>query len=1236
MSESLGIAVLELDVDARRMRQGLGLAEREVGNGMTRMLKQASRTAVGIGAYFATIKIGQFLADPLKSAGEFQQIMAVLKVQSQATTAQMQNMSKRAIKLGADIRLPAVSAQDAAKAMLELSKGGFKVQEVMQSIRPVLLLGTAAQIDFDEAAKDVVTTLRAFDIPTTRAAAVVDMLAAAAVASVADIGDITASMTFAAQSFHAAGVPIRDATTAIAELADHGQRGSVAGATLAVMMQKLANPTQKAEAAMKKLGINVWDSHGKFIGMREAIAQISPIMGKMSDKQRLATEAILGGVRGQRAINILLAGGVKEWDRIHKAVGRANLAQKLANAQTAGFNGAVAALKSSLQTLSLVLGLKLLPKATEFARFLGKVAGAKNLTVAIKIVWQGAVHLITDLTKFLNTALFGEDKIDVNIPVQIRASNRQVVDPGLVAKMIDSIKETIATTDWGPVGKAIGTAIMAFVTLADKVTKVMNKMLDAAFAWVGSHQDQIASMGIMIAGAMFIKLTDPAFWAQHWQLALGVVIAAASVFFAPERLGVMGAKLAFAMFEKFGAAVEPLVLKVLLTLPPKIGGILARAIPTLAKGFEKWVVTAIFYAIKLTAQVVEKISNGFGKLGILVRTLLFTGVVSVFPKIIEAAANQAERLAKAVVRGIKKIPGMLEGLAGEMWGKISAAIGQVAGQAGAAAEHIGHELIQGAINGIKNAPGDLAGALWDRAKGAVAKAGKLASGSGPWHFTIHTIGIPMAKGVIEGFVKGIAGFEQVMKDKIQQVADAAATMTKKNAAAVAGAFRHWAVLAKKAFGDEVDKVLTKLEAALATGKAKIDVWKAKLTPSEVQVAANQAKAALAAVRNAVTTAKAALDGLKGKQDQEWADLIADQQKNMAQLLADQKKNMDALKLTQQDTHMNAALAGHEFEKDQQAGGFDPLAIQLVGAQKALDFAKAQFKAGKATQSQLFAAQDAFDAAVIAAADDANAQKLLDDYNTWQDLLTQEATGAAAILQQGKDDAAAVLAQDTADGIARKDLLTAQYNERIEVQNTYSAAMQAWNDYWLEQKATKERIKRDAEAVDLTTHLESQFNKIKTHLEKIVTRMNKHFDDLKEDATKSGAVIGGNLAKALRDAIPLVDSAASALANTVSKYLKTHSPSEAGPLSDLDHWWDHFADTLIVGLDQKKIIQTISGAVDPQLNKGMMGVYASDRTQTAAAGNGPITLTQNFHETPADANPVAIGAVTTFALRTLPL
>lgn len=338
---------------------------RRVGEVAVNALADAGRAVAG------------FLKDSVSTAGDVEQTLNVLAVTSGATADEMAKISDKAIALGGDLELPATSAQDAAQAMLELSKAGFTAQESMDAAKGVLQLAAAAEVDAGTAAQIAAGAINAFGLEAKDSARIADLLAGAANASSASMTDLADGLKQGGFAFDAAGQDIDDLVTSLAALTNVGLTGSDAGTALKNAMMRLMNPTDKAAKLMKTLGINAYDAQGVMKPWPQVLDNIRSATAGMTQEQRNQALGTIFLSDGMKALIPLLDLTAEEYDALKAKVTEAGSAQSVAGAQTQGFNGALAGLQSQIETVQLIIGTKLLPLLTpliqQFAASAGKV-----------------------------------------------------------------------------------------------------------------------------------------------------------------------------------------------------------------------------------------------------------------------------------------------------------------------------------------------------------------------------------------------------------------------------------------------------------------------------------------------------------------------------------------------------------------------------------------------------------------------------------------------------------------------------------------------------------------------------------------------------------------------------------------------------------------------------------------------------------------------------------------------
>ncbi|SLH42994.1 phage tail tape measure protein [Mycobacteroides abscessus] len=271
---------------------------------------------------------------------------------TQSTATQTQQMAAAARALGADTTLAGTSASDAARAMTELAKAGFSVDQSIGSARGTMELATAAQIDAAKAAEIQANALNAFGLSASDAIHVADVLANAEVGSSANINDVALALAQVGGVAHGFGQSMEETVAAIGMLANVGIKGSDAGTSLKTMLIQLRNPSDQASQAMSELGLKVNDASGQLISMRELFRQLGEA------KLRMPTDVFqenLATLFGTDAIRAPLLGSVQAFDQLYSVINRVGTASQMGKAQMQGWPGVVEGVKNSTEALKLSL-----------------------------------------------------------------------------------------------------------------------------------------------------------------------------------------------------------------------------------------------------------------------------------------------------------------------------------------------------------------------------------------------------------------------------------------------------------------------------------------------------------------------------------------------------------------------------------------------------------------------------------------------------------------------------------------------------------------------------------------------------------------------------------------------------------------------------------------------------------------------------------------------------------------
>ena len=328
------------------------------------------RAAGLLGGALGAVGLARFLKDSVNVEAQFSQTMASVQVNAEASGKSMESLSQLAIQLGQDT---VYSANEAAAAMLDLSKGGMTAAQIQGgALAASLNLAATEGINLDTSATIVAQSLKMFGLEAGDSAKAVDMLAGGSLASTASVEGLAGGLKYVGATAHSMNYSMSETVTALSALTDAGIDGTTAGTSLNRMLLGLSLTTPKARDTAKDLGLTFSDAKGNMLPMVDIVKKLNATFADMSTTERTKNLKAIFGVEGMRAANILLGQGVEGWDKYRKAVDKSGQAQKMADARMSGTAGAMEQLSGSIETAQLVLGQKMAPVVQDVANYLAE------------------------------------------------------------------------------------------------------------------------------------------------------------------------------------------------------------------------------------------------------------------------------------------------------------------------------------------------------------------------------------------------------------------------------------------------------------------------------------------------------------------------------------------------------------------------------------------------------------------------------------------------------------------------------------------------------------------------------------------------------------------------------------------------------------------------------------------------------------------------------------------------
>ena len=201
-----------------------------------------------------------------------------------------------------------------------------------------------------------------------------------------------------------------------------------------------------------------------------------------------------------------------------------------------------------------------------------------------------------------------------------------------------------------------------------------------------------------------------------------------------------------------------------------------------------------------------------------------------------------------------------------------------------------------------------------------------------------------------------------------------------------------------------------------------------------------------------------------------------------------------------------------------------------------------------------------------------------------DMVNQEARWARederARLQREKETEVASLTQrQEMQRIALEDQIKAQ-------QQALESRQKALQE---EERIQRESFERQREAARAAAQAEidNLVVKYQALMQTVIDKQNELLGQTM-NYQNAGYQLGVSFAQGLIDALPLIQQAAQAAAQTAADYLELHSPAKLGPLSNLDEWFRPFLPTLLRPLrmeDAARPAMDTAGAMGSQVVSG---------------------------------------------------
>jgi len=316
---------------------------------MNRSFSGFMQTIGNLGALYA---FQRALRETMTTGREFELTIK----QAQAVTGDFSSTLRNLAMVSSGSKLDVFTPSQLAQAYRELGAAGATTNDIIGSTPDILEFGTAAIIDMNQSAEAVLATAKSFNIALTDSGTIVDAYTESMNRGALAGEDFKWIMGSVGAVAKMAGQDFREILSVGSAMRDSGIQAQDAGTSIKGALLQLINPTKEAQAVMKDLGINIYDSSGKMKQWSEITAEFEKGLAPLNEQSRnlvLATALGSDGIRAMATSMNKGSGYLREFtDGLKNSEGATN---KMASAMADTFDGAIRRTNASLERAKVLL-----------------------------------------------------------------------------------------------------------------------------------------------------------------------------------------------------------------------------------------------------------------------------------------------------------------------------------------------------------------------------------------------------------------------------------------------------------------------------------------------------------------------------------------------------------------------------------------------------------------------------------------------------------------------------------------------------------------------------------------------------------------------------------------------------------------------------------------------------------------------------------------------------------------
>lgn len=272
--------------------------------------------AIGFGAFKGVMAVFDFVKDAYTGYAKLDAAITRNRGIMRASIEDTAKLKSQVLELGKTMPF---TAQEVAEAQYYQAMAGMKTNEVLEMTPKLLKMSIASGQDLASTSDILTDNISAFGLALEDADRLMDVMVATANNANTDIAGLGEAYKYVAatsRSFES----MEEVNILLGTLANNGIKSGQAGRNLAAVYTRLAKSTPDIDKALKVINLKLYDSQGKFKGLRKIVEEMRPILARMTDEERNYILTTIFGSEQMRIITSLLGTSKESFESLANSI----------------------------------------------------------------------------------------------------------------------------------------------------------------------------------------------------------------------------------------------------------------------------------------------------------------------------------------------------------------------------------------------------------------------------------------------------------------------------------------------------------------------------------------------------------------------------------------------------------------------------------------------------------------------------------------------------------------------------------------------------------------------------------------------------------------------------------------------------------------------------------------------------------------------------------------------------